>query len=332
VTPDPEASPDLSQVQGEGPAERGNRTFNRLSHAFANLGGHLRLSMTRTGSSDTQYRSNVHTDRPLPPTPPPENEVRRINSRDAGRSLAMTRSPEEMESLQPLPGGQPSRSLSRPSKLSIRTRSGSATHPLLDANSVLASPPAHPKITFDPALPRDADRPGSVQPRPRANSDSIPNEMSKIKRTFSSSSNTARVSPPRAGELRRSSGGSPRATAQIPTADLPNLSPVARRPSNPNQLSSRSIGSSHHSAEHRSSFVSFFRDLPGLLHVKSSPNHDSEELPGRHEADEFRTRRHYRGEVACLHYGTIDDAGMRQLEGRSDHRPAIFSAAVYVGD
>lgn len=39
---------------------------------------------------------------------------------------------------------------------------------------------------------------------------------------------------------------------------------------------------------------------------------------------------HLKGEVVCLHYGTIDDAGMRRLEGRSDHRPIIFAAAVYI--
>lgn len=37
-----------------------------------------------------------------------------------------------------------------------------------------------------------------------------------------------------------------------------------------------------------------------------------------------------RGEVVCLEYRTLDDKGMRRLEGRSDHRPVIGSYAVYI--
>lgn len=37
-----------------------------------------------------------------------------------------------------------------------------------------------------------------------------------------------------------------------------------------------------------------------------------------------------RGEVVCLSYGTLDDRGMRRLEGRSDHRPVIGCYAVYI--
>ncbi|KAJ7494584.1 inositol polyphosphate phosphatase [Mycena galericulata] len=37
-----------------------------------------------------------------------------------------------------------------------------------------------------------------------------------------------------------------------------------------------------------------------------------------------------RGEVVCLNYNTLDDRGMRRLEGRSDHRPVIASYAVYI--
>ncbi len=39
---------------------------------------------------------------------------------------------------------------------------------------------------------------------------------------------------------------------------------------------------------------------------------------------------HLKGEVQCLQYGTLDDAGMRKLEGRSDHRPIVFAALVFV--
>ncbi|KAH9945499.1 DNase I-like protein [Epithele typhae] len=39
---------------------------------------------------------------------------------------------------------------------------------------------------------------------------------------------------------------------------------------------------------------------------------------------------HRRGDVVCLKYDTLDDQGMRKLEGRSDHRPVIGSYAVYI--
>lgn len=37
-----------------------------------------------------------------------------------------------------------------------------------------------------------------------------------------------------------------------------------------------------------------------------------------------------KGDVVCLSYDTLDDRGMRRLEGRSDHRPVIGSYVVYV--
>ncbi|KAE9401461.1 DNase I-like protein [Gymnopus androsaceus JB14] len=37
-----------------------------------------------------------------------------------------------------------------------------------------------------------------------------------------------------------------------------------------------------------------------------------------------------KGDIVCLSYDTLDDRGMRRLEGRSDHRPVIGSYAVYM--
>ena len=37
-----------------------------------------------------------------------------------------------------------------------------------------------------------------------------------------------------------------------------------------------------------------------------------------------------KGDVVCLSYRTLDDRGMRRLEGRSDHRPVIGVYAIYV--
>jgi hypothetical protein len=39
---------------------------------------------------------------------------------------------------------------------------------------------------------------------------------------------------------------------------------------------------------------------------------------------------HYKGEVICCHYGTLDDSAMRRLEGRSDHRPILGTFSVYI--
>ena len=37
-----------------------------------------------------------------------------------------------------------------------------------------------------------------------------------------------------------------------------------------------------------------------------------------------------KGDIVCLSYRTLDDQGMRRLEGRSDHRPVIGVYAIYV--
>lgn len=37
-----------------------------------------------------------------------------------------------------------------------------------------------------------------------------------------------------------------------------------------------------------------------------------------------------KGDVECLSYNTLDDKGMRRLEGRSDHRPVMGAYVVYI--
>ncbi|WVO12758.1 hypothetical protein L204_100366 [Cryptococcus depauperatus] len=71
-----------------------------------------------------------------------------------------------------------------------------------------------------------------------------------------------------------------------------------------------------------SGFQRWLQNLPSWLHR-------SDHKP-KEEAEAQKSKRWQKGEVQCLHYGTIDDSGMKLLEGRSDHRPAIFAAAVYV--
>ena len=331
--------------------DKGHRPFSRISHAFSNLGGHLRLSITRTGSVDPHDRPNLHFsnsnpshvhDRPLPPTPPPEPQHNPISSDPQEFVTSPVGSPSLQSSATlhddttvPLPRRSPSRVTALPPRLTIRTRSGSATHPLLDANSVLASPPAHPKITFDPALPADTDRSEVLKNRPRSNSDGLNHD--NMKRAMSSSSDySALVSPVREMVHRRSSGGSLRSKARTASVDPPNSRlapslpsiattsvsalPSVTRPTFGQQNSGTStittsryrpsIGNTHWPGhgEDKNAFVKFIKDIPGWLHVRSSPHPEPAQLPPP-PAPDFGPKRHARGEVVCLHYGTIDDAG-----------------------
>lgn len=64
-----------------------------------------------------------------------------------------------------------------------------------------------------------------------------------------------------------------------------------------------------------------WRFLPALFSQTPAPVEPSKDVP-------LPAPR--RGDVVCLRYHTLDDRGMRRLEGRSDHRPVIGSYAVYV--
>ncbi|WWD15798.1 hypothetical protein CI109_100222 [Kwoniella shandongensis] len=80
----------------------------------------------------------------------------------------------------------------------------------------------------------------------------------------------------------------------------------------------------------RNAFRRFLRDLPGWLHRSSTVAGERTSGIGNDHQGGGEEKRWRKGEVRCLHYGTIDDVGMRLLEGRSDHRPAIFAGAVYI--
>ncbi|WVQ71467.1 hypothetical protein IAR50_001005 [Cryptococcus sp. DSM 104548] len=104
-----------------------------------------------------------------------------------------------------------------------------------------------------------------------------------------------------------------------------HLSPLAHAPTAP---APNSKANSNTRKEEVSSLRRWMKEFPGWLHVsKDKPAEEKEEaLPQVIEEE----KRWQKGEVRCLHYGTIDDVGMRLLEGRSDHRPAIFAGAIYV--
>lgn len=276
--------------------------------------------MTRTASIDPHDRPNMHFDKTLPAVPIRDPAETLVASPEGSPSLHETKIAGG-EALVPAPRrASPAKSPIH-NRLVTRTRSGSgAAHPLLDANLVTASPPAFPKITFDPALPADGDRASqpttTVFGRPRANSDSVPiSTVSAIKRSLSSSSNTAIVhgdTPPRRIGQRSSSGGSLKLVPRTRSVDSPPTvhTTSLARPAAPQHLSTGqlSMNSHTHSHEDRNSIVRFFKDIPGWLHARSASHLE----PGptlRPPQPEFAgPKRHLKGEVECLHYGTIDDA------------------------
>ncbi|KAJ7475671.1 inositol polyphosphate phosphatase [Mycena latifolia] len=70
-----------------------------------------------------------------------------------------------------------------------------------------------------------------------------------------------------------------------------------------------------------------WRFFPSFL---SSSTHSSSSQDPSLSIDTLPPKPPRRGEVLCLNYNTLDDRGMRRLEGRSDHRPVIASYAVYI--
>ncbi|KZT73474.1 DNase I-like protein [Daedalea quercina L-15889] len=70
----------------------------------------------------------------------------------------------------------------------------------------------------------------------------------------------------------------------------------------------------------------WFGFLPAFLHREGSiPTISRPDSPVTPEQPPPR-----RGTVVCLDYRSLDDAAMRRLEGRSDHRPVIGSYAIYI--
>ncbi|KAJ6577235.1 Endonuclease/exonuclease/phosphatase [Mycena capillaripes] len=71
-----------------------------------------------------------------------------------------------------------------------------------------------------------------------------------------------------------------------------------------------------------------WRFFPSFLSHSSTQSSSSQD-PSL-SVDTIPPRPPRRGEVLCLNYNTLDDRGMRRLEGRSDHRPVIAAYLVYV--
>lgn len=274
--------------------------------------------MTRTGSIDPHDRPNLHLNKSLPsqPLPEPEPAETLVASPEISPSLQATSNAENGEALVPAPRRAASAKSPTQTRLLTRSRSGSnAPHPLLDADVVTASPPAFPKITFDPALPAHADRSSqntTIFGRPRANSDNVASSsISAIKRSLSSSSNRAILndSPPRRIGQRSSSGGSLKIITDARATEPPsrtNSTPFVR-PAAPQHLSTGQINL--HTHEDRNSIVKFFKEIPTWLHARSISHAEPAPSLRPPQPDFAGPKRHLKGEVECLHYGTIDDNG-----------------------
>ncbi|KAJ3744193.1 inositol polyphosphate phosphatase [Lentinula detonsa] len=125
-------------------------------------------------------------------------------------------------------------------------------------------------------------------------------DSSKLKRSFSSSSRKRSKSAVAERNPKRASTSAP----PIPPETSPYSAP----------------------REHASA-LSKWKIFPFLYHTStSSSSSDVLSTP----TIVHGTKPPRKGDIICLSYDTLDDRGMRRLEGRSDHRPVIGSYAVYI--
>ncbi|KAF7330417.1 Inositol polyphosphate phosphatase [Mycena venus] len=108
-----------------------------------------------------------------------------------------------------------------------------------------------------------------------------------------------------------------------------NNNPPSPHPSRPRRAT-ESLGSAPTSLPHhiRIPTPSRWRFFPSFLSHNSTPSTSSQDPTL--STDVLPPRPPRRGEVLCLNYNTLDDRGMRRLEGRSDHRPVIAAYVCYV--
>lgn len=130
-----------------------------------------------------------------------------------------------------------------------------------------------------------------------------------------------------------------RSATSIPLVQSNTIQPIVTTPRRPTSSRGRTVSSSSIGAPmsantpqgagahgstlsaHKWSFLKFL----------SRDSSQTSILPERPATPDPATPRYPRkGEVMCLDYRTLDDKGMRKLEGRSDHRPVIGSYAIYV--
>ena len=168
----------------------------------------------------------------------------------------------------------------------------SARHQLTDEHIRHASPPVQPQLAFHLARPAPVDNSYSEDLSDASNMDSnlVPPIMGFA------------TCPPRfqqpSSAFRRNSGGSlslrwrthaiepPDASAGLPQNSLPNENVVKD--------------------EQNNTIRQFLRDLPNWLSGRSSTLMAGSSLPVEAKNDHGRRMK---GEIVCLHYGSLDDAG-----------------------
>jgi hypothetical protein len=307
-------TPDVDVPSTDDVAVPREKRGSRISHVLSNFGGHIRASIARSPSYDHAIYNK--SNRSLPATPPTNTDSALVDSPAASPTL----------NNKPLPGGPedvfavaqnrtPSKSLG-PSSPLTSPLSMSAKHPLLDQSTITASP-AKPTITFDLASP--SPRRGmsdSGKFRPRANSDVPANGPKPPFRQTNSAGNDI-PSPAHVSTGASSSLNMYRRTSHSPSKPRPSDPDLMLHHARTEHIPVNSVHSPDRE-EQRGAFMKFIRDLPNMLPGRTSmmPSASAPAATEEHLHYEM-PRRHLKGEVVCLHYGTVDDLAMRQLEGRS---------------
>jgi len=183
-------------------------------------------------------------------------------------------------------------------------------HQLTDSGTISPGRPAKPIITFDLA---ESERPNLEKNsrRRRSNSEShnesdrpvIKSSPSFPPRLPGSTFSQAEENPVRRGSL----------ISHLPARVLsePLHTLVSReKESDTSHSNSNYSGNSNGNSANVGGISRFFRELPNILHRTSIFAADNDHSGADGDlADEVKPRRHLKGEVVCLHYGTIDDNG-----------------------
>ena len=276
------------------PDDSQSRPLNRLSNAIANFGGHLRLSRIRTTSIDSTV-SPIRVDRPLPPTLPPEQTLT-----PSAASLGTTTAHVLPQGLIPEPRRSVNRHAMYPSGSETHMQATStAHHHLADEDIPHPSAPAKPQLTSDLARPVPT---ASSYSRDWSDGDGAEaNRMSPTGPSLIPTHLIVNRGLPVSGPSSASphtSGGSLSFRKRTSTLEA---SEAASEPPH-HSLPSGAINKD----EQNSAIRQFFRDLPNWLPGRSSMLMTGSSLPNEAKSER---RRRMKGEIVCLHYGTLDDAG-----------------------
>ncbi|KAI0048961.1 DNase I-like protein [Auriscalpium vulgare] len=212
--------------------------------------------------------------------------------------------------------------------LSLDSQSPVATRPPSPSTSYSLHPAPHPHLSSPP--PRRRPRPISVEAiAPSASAGARPLPRSR------SSTALRSLSPPLASAQPRPKTANPVRARTAPDAFPSTFSPLSQSSGS----SPASSGSGAHTSDYSSSASEAatpapFRDPPPRWRLLSLLSRDTSDTrsttPTVASESTVAPTRARKGDVVCLSYGTLDDQGMRRLEGRSDHRPVIGCYAVYV--